>query len=181
MSVLKVVQDGPTVTVGSAANTQSTALSVKTGIYRFSAEVAKGGAAIQLGGAANATNSSLYLEKGETVIVKGDSPVRMGITGATSANPVVYTIERSGGNHNQIKVGDYVTVSGAATGAFNLSHVEVTAATPTTFTIGGTDGSGFAAFGTGTAEVRNSMKYAIMPKTSSGSTVHCTEVQVVVS
>ena len=180
MSVLKVVQDGPTVTVGSAANTQSTALSVKTGIYRFSAEVAKGGAAIQLGGAANATNSSLYLEKGETVIVKGDSPVRMGITGATAANPVVFTIERSGGNHNQIKVGDYVTTTGSSVGAYNLSHVEVTAATPTTFTIGGTDGSGFSAF-SGTAEVRNSMKYAIMPKTASGATVHCTEVQVVVS
>ena len=180
MSVLKVVQDGPTVTVGSAANTQSTSLSVKTGIYRFAAEVAKGGAAIQLGGAANATNSSLYVEKGESVIVKGDSPVRMGITGATAANPVVFTIERSGGNHNQIKVGDYVTVTGSSTAAYNLSHVEVTAATPTTFTIGGTDGSGFAAFAA-TAEVRNSMKYAIMPKTASGATVHCTEVQVVVS
>ena len=83
MSVLKVVQDGPTVTVGSAANTQSTALSVKTGIYRFAAEVAKGGAAIQLGGAANATNSSLYVEKGESVIVKGDSPVPVSYTHLT--------------------------------------------------------------------------------------------------
>ena len=109
MSVLKVVQDGPTVTVGSAANTQSTALSVKTGIYRFAAEVARR-CSPQVGGAANATNSSLYVEKGESVIVKGDSPVRMGITGATAANPVVFTIERSGGNHNQIKVGDYVTL-----------------------------------------------------------------------
>ena len=97
-----------------------------------------------------------------------------------SANPVVFTIERSGGNHNQIKVGDYVTTTGSSVGAYNLSHVEVTAATPPTFTIGGTDGSGFAAF-SGTAEVRNSMKYAIMPKTASGATVHCTEVQVVVS
>ena len=180
MSVLKVVQDGPTVTVSSAANTQSTALSVKTGIYRFAAEVAKGGAAIQVGGNPNAANSSLYVEKGESVILKQDSPVRMGITGATAANPVVFTIERSGGNHNQIKVGDYVTVTGASVGDYNIIHQEVTAATPTTFTVGGTDGSGFAAF-SGTAEVRNSIKYAIMPKTASGATVHCTEVQVVVS
>ena len=40
------------------------------------------------------------------------------------------------------------------------------------------DGSGFSAF-SGTAEARLSQKYAIMPKTGSGSTVYCTEVQVV--
>ena len=177
MTVLKVVQDGPTTDVGSAANTQSAALSVKTGLYRFAVDIAKGGCAIAIGGNAKATNSTLYVEKGESVILKGDSPIRVGITGCTAANPTVFTIERSGGNHNQFKVGDYVTVTGSSVNDYNVSHQAITAVTPTTFTVA-VDGSGFSAF-SGTAEARLSQKYAIMPKTGSGSTVYCTEVQVV--
>lgn len=175
--ILKAAAYRPTVSVNSQANTVSGAMTVATGIYRFSVAAGKDACQIALGSNPDASTGGLHVTAGESVLVKHEAPRRELITAATAANPIVATL--AAGHHNEFRVGDAVTVSGAAVGDYNVTHATVSAVTPSTISLN-VDGSSFAAF-TGTAEVRNSVKYAVYPDGSNGSDVHCTEVSAMVA
>lgn len=177
--ILKAAAYRPTVSVGNQTNTVSGAMTVATGIYRFSVAAGKDACHVVLGANPDASAGGLHVAAGESILVKHEAPRRELITAATAANPIVATLAREGGVHNEFRVGDAVTVSGAAVGDYNVTHATVSAVTPSTISLN-VDGSSFAAF-TGTAEVRNSVKYAVYPDGSNGSDVHCTEVSAMVA
>jgi len=103
-------------------------------------------------------------------------PKRANIIAATAASPCVLTVGGGGTPAHSFVVGDYVTITGAAVGAYNVNHVEVTAVTDTTITIT-SDQSASAAF-TGSAQLCNSIKIQAMGDTNNGMTMYIDEVQV---
>lgn len=181
MTVIKVVQHGPTVDINSAVDTQSTAFIVNSGILRLAVDGTKSAAHFEFGGNPSAVGSSLHVSAGDTLLVKVATPKRSEVIGVTQgAVTTILNVDQDGRRPSHpFKVGDYVTLSGAAVGAYNtgIAHLAITAVTDTTISVA-LNSSGYAAF-TGTATLKNSIKYAILPDTSSGAKVNVTEVQVV--
>ena len=89
-------------------------------------------------------------------------------------------------SEDKTEVGDYVTLSGAAVGAWNtlIAHVEVTAKSAPqqwndykqTITVSANT-SALADF-TGTATLSKSVIFRLAPETSDGSTMHLHEVGI---
>lgn len=181
MSVIKVVQHGPTIDINSAVDTQSTAFVVNTGVLRLSVDGTKAAAHFEFGGNPAATGSSLHVSPGESLLIKVASPKRAEVIGVTQdATTTVLNVNQDGRTpSHSFVVGDYVTLSGSAVGAYNtgIAHLAVTAVTNTTISVA-LDSSAYAAF-TGTATLKNSIKYAILPDTASGAKVNVTEIQIV--
>lgn len=181
MTVIKVVQHGPTVDINSAVDTQSSAFVVKSGIVRLAVDGTKAAAHFEFGGNPSAVGSSLHVSPGDSLLVKIATPKRSQVIGITQdATTTVLNVNQDGRTpSHQFRVGDYVTLSGSSVADYNtgIAHLEVTAVTNTTISVA-LNSSAYAAF-TGTATLRNSIKYAILPDTASGAKVNCTEVQIV--
>ena len=102
---------------------------------------------------------------------------------SANATSAVITVDHT---DSKIQVGDYVTLTGAAVGAWNtlIAHVEVTAKSAPqqwndykqTITVNA-NSSALADF-TGTATLSKSVIFRLAPETASGCTLHLNEVGV---
>ena len=72
--ILKAAAYRPTVSVNSQANTVSGAMTVATGIYRFSVAAGKDACQIALGANPDASAGGLHVAAGESILVKHEAP-----------------------------------------------------------------------------------------------------------
>ena len=131
------------------------------------------------GGAPNAGSDAFHINvrAGSEVFVKLAKPKRTTIKAATAASPCVLTVGEDGRTPaHDFSVGDYITITGAAVAAYNVSHAEITAVTNNTITIS-SDQSSSAAF-TGTATGSLSIKIQAKGDSTNGLTLYIDEVQV---
>ena len=172
----------PVQSLGSLTDNSDTAKTtaghiVNTGIYRM-INADSHSNHFSWGGAPNVATDPLVIHTAVNgaELFKLSKPKRASIIAATAASPCVLTVGGGGTPAHPFVVGDYVTITGAAVSAYNVSHVEVTAVTNTTITIS-SDQSASAAF-TGSATLSNSIKIQAKGDTSNGMTLYIDEVQV---
>jgi len=176
MNVVTPVQHVGELTHNSDTAQTTSAITVKTGIFRI-INTDSHSDHFAWGGAPDVTTDQVvHVGAGSTELFKLSKPKRASITGATAANPCVLTVGNGGTPAHSFVVGDYVTITGAAVAAYNVSHAEVTAVTNSTITIS-SDQSSSAAF-TGSATASNSIKIQAKGDTSNGLTMYIDEVQV---
>ena len=170
------VQDLGSLTHNSDTAQTTAAYTVKTGYYRvINADSHSNHFA--WGGAPDVTTDMVvHVPVNGAEIFKLAKPKKVNITGATAASPCVLTVGQGGTPAHPFVVGDYVTITGAAVAAYNVTHAEVTAVTDTTITIS-SDQSASAAF-TGDATVSNSIKIQAKGDSTNGMTMYINEVQI---
>lgn len=170
------VQDLGSLTDNSDTAQTTAAYTVKTGYYRF-INTDSHSNHFSWGGAPDVTTDLIvHMPVNGAEIFKLAKPKKANITGATSASPCVLTVGSGGTPAHNFVVGDYLTITGAAVAAYNVSHVEVTAVTDTTITVT-SDQSGSATF-TGSATAANSIKIQAKGDNTNGMTMYINEVQV---
>jgi hypothetical protein len=170
------VQDLGSLTDNSDTPQTTAAYTVRTGLYRF-INADSHSNHFAWGGAPNvATDMVIHMPVNGAEVFKLAKPKKANIIAATAANPCVLTVGGGGTPAHAFVVGDYVTLTGGDTAAYNVTHVEVTAVTDTTITIA-SDQSASAAFA-GAATVANSIKIQAKGDTSNGMTMYINEVQV---
>jgi hypothetical protein len=181
MSVLNVVQNIAAVECTGGNASQSSAVIVKTGIYRFTADASD---AIHVAWGGNPTavrGNDFHIPKQSSELVKCASPKKATITSVTTgATNTVITCAQDGRTPSHpFVVGDYVTCTGSSVAAYNsgIAHLAVTAVTDTTITVA-LNSSAYSAF-TGTASLSNSIKFSVIPDGNGAGTGHVTEVQIV--
>ena len=175
-NVVTPVQHIGSLTHNSDTAQTTSAITVKTGVFRIINTEAHSDH-FAWGGAPDVTTDQVvHVGAGSTELFRLSKPKRVNITGATAASPCVLTVGQGGTPAHPFVVGDYVTITGAAVAAYNVTHVEVTAVTNTTITIS-SDQSASAAF-TGDATVSNSIKIQAKGDTNNGLTMYIDEVQV---
>jgi hypothetical protein len=170
------VQDMGSLTDNSDTPQTTAAYTVKTGLYRF-INADSHSNHFAWGGAPDVTTDQvIHMPVNGAEIFKLAKPKKANIIAATAANPCVLTVGGGGTPAHPFVVGDYVTITGAAVAAYNVTHAEVTAVTDTTITIA-SDQSASAAF-TGDATVCNSIKIQAKGDTTNGMTMYINEVQI---
>jgi len=181
MSVLKVVQNIAAVSCTGGAAAQSSAVIVKSGIYRFTADASD---AIHVAWGGNPTavaGNDFHVPKESSELVKAATPKKATITSITkgSSNTVITMREDGRTPSHPFEVGDYITCTGSSVAAYNsgIAHLAITAVTDTTVTVA-LNSSGYAAF-TGTATLNNSIKFSVKPDGNGAAVGHITEVQIV--
>lgn len=181
MSVLNVVQNIAAVSCTGGNAAQSSAVIVRSGIYRFTADASD---AIHVAWGGNPTavaGNDFHIPKESSELVKCATPKRAQVIGVTTgASNTVLNVQQDGRTpSHSFVVGDYVTLTGSAVAAYNtgIAHLAVTAVTDTTITVA-LNSSGYAAF-TGTATINNSIKFSVKPDGNGAATGHITEVQIV--
>lgn len=181
MSVLKVVQNVAAVSCTGGNATQSSAVIVKSGIYRFTADASD---AIHVAWGGNPTavdGNDFHIPKEQSEVVKCANAKRVMITSITkgATNTVMNIPLDVGRPGHPFVVGDYVTLIDSSVAAYNtgIAHLAVTAVTDTSITVA-LNSSAYAAF-TGTATLCNSIKFSVKPDGNGAATGHITEVQIV--
>lgn len=170
------VQDMGSLTDNSDTPQTTAAYTVKTGLYRF-INADSHSNHFAWGGAPDVTTDQvIHMPVNGAEIFKLAKPKKANIIAATAASPCVLTVGGGGTPAHPFVVGDYVTITGAAVAAYNVTHAEVTAVTDTTITIA-SDQSASAAF-TGDATVCNSIKIQAKGDTTNGMTMYINEVQI---
>lgn len=177
-NVVTPVQSLGTLTDNSDTAQTTAGHIVKTGIYRLiNADTHSNH--FSWGGAPDVSTDALTVHTAVNgaELFQLAKPKRTNIRSASAASPCVLTVGEDGRRpaHN-FAVGDYITITGSAVAAYNVSHVEITAVSDTTITID-SDQSASAAF-TGSATGSNSIKIQAKGDTSNGMTLYIDEVQV---
>jgi hypothetical protein len=175
-NVVTPVQSLGTLTDNAATPQTTAGHIVKTGIYRIINADSHSNHFAWGGNPNVATDMAIHTAVNGAELFNLAKPKKSSIIGATAASPCVLTVGGGGTPAHNFVVGDYVTITGAAVGAYNVSHVEVTAVTDTTITIT-SDQSSSAAF-TGSAQLCNSIKIQAKGDTNNGLTMYIDEVQV---
>ena len=172
MSVIKVVQNIAAVSCTGGNATQSTAVIVQSGIYRFVADVND---AIHVAWGGNPTavdGNDFHIPKESIELVKCATPKRVRITSITTGatNTVMNIPLDTGTPGHPFAVGDYVTLTGSSVAAYNtgIAHLAVNAVTDTSITVA-LDSSAYSTF-TGTATLSNSIKFSVKPDGSGVAT-----------
>ena len=170
------VQDLGSLTDNSDTAQTTAAYTVKTGYYRF-INTDSHSNHFSWGGAPDVTTDLIvHMPVNGAEIFKLAKPKKANIIDATAASPCVLTVGGGGTPAHPFVVGDYVTLTGGDTAAYNVTHVEVTAVTNTTITVT-SDQSASAAFA-GAATVANSIKIQAKGDSTNGMTMYINEVQV---
>ena len=181
---LSLVTDHGELSSANATSAVTGAKTIKTGVVYVVCSDAKSAGHIAVCNTANQAGvGSFHVSKGDSFLYRYGHPARGTVTAASKATSAVLTL-----NHpdSKIQVGDYVTMSGAAVGAWNtlIAHVEVTAVSDPqrwndyaqTITVNA-NSSALADF-TGTAYVSKSVIFRLAPETASGCTLHLHEVGI---
>ena len=181
---LALVSDYGTVSSANATSAVTAAKTVKTGLLYVVCSDAKSAGNIAVCNTANQAGvGSFHVAKGDDFLYRYGHPANATVTAASKASSAVLTV-----NHpdTKIQVGDYITMSGAAVGAWNtlIAHVEVTAVSDAqqwndyakTITVNA-NSSALADF-TGTATISKSVIFRLAPETASGCTLHLHEVGI---
>ena len=175
-NVVTPVQHIGSLTDNSDTAQTTSAITVKTGVFRMVNADAHSNH-FSWGGAPDVTTDTVvHLGVNGAELFRLSKPKRASITGATAASPCVLTVGNGGTPSHNFVVGDYLTITGGDTAAYNVSHVEVTAVTDTTITVT-SDQSSSAAFA-GTATASNSIKIQAKGDSTNGLTMYIDEVQV---
>jgi hypothetical protein len=175
-NVVTPVQHIGSLTHNSDTAQTTSAITVKTGIFRM-VNADSHSNHFSWGGSPDVTTDLVvHLGVNGAELFNLSKPKRASITGATAASPCVLTVGNGGTPAHSFVVGDYVTITGAAVAAYNVTHAEVTAVTATTITIS-SDQSSSAAF-TGSATAANSIKIQAKGDSTNGLTMYIDEVQV---
>ena len=175
-NVVTPVQHIGSLTHNSDTAQTTSAITVKTGIFRM-VNADSHSNHFAWGGAPDVTTDIVvHLGVNGAELFNLSKPKRAKIISATAASPCVLTVDSSGTPSHNFVVGDYLTITGGDTAAYNVSHVEVTAVTDTTITVT-SDQSLSAAFA-GTATASNSIKIQAKGDSTNGMTLYIDEVQV---
>jgi hypothetical protein len=175
-NVVTPVQHIGSLTHNSDTAQTTSAITVKTGIFRMVNADAHSNHFAWGGDPDVTTDTVVHLGVNGAELFRLSKPKRASITGATAASPCVLTVGGGGTPSHNFVVGDYLTITGGDTAAYNVSHVEVTAVTDTTITVT-SDQSSSAAFA-GTATASNSIKIQAKGDSTNGLTMYIDEVQV---
>ena len=177
MNVVTPVQHVGELSHNSDTAQTTSAITVKTGIFRI-INTESHSDHFSWGGAPDVTTDQVvHVGAGSTELFKLSKPKRTTIKAATAASPCVLTVGEDGRTPaHDFSVGDYITITGAAVAAYNVSHAEITAVTNNTITIS-SDQSSSAAF-TGTATGSLSIKIQAKGDSTNGLTMYIDEVQV---
>ena len=181
---LSLVTDYGELSSANATSAVTGAKTIKTGVVYVVCSDAKAAGHIAVCNTANQAGvGSFHIAKGEDFLYRYGHPVNATVTAASKATSAVLTV-----NHpdTKIQVGDYITMSGAAVGAWNtlIAHVPVTAVSDAqqwngyTKTITVTANSSALADFTGTATISKSVIFRLAPETASGCTLHLHEVGI---
>lgn len=180
MAVLTVVQNIAAVSCTGGNATQSAAVIVKSGIYRFTADASD---AIHVAWGGNPTavaGNDFHVPKEGSELVKCAHPKRAVITSITkgAVTTVLNISETDGTPGHNFAVGDYVTLTGSSVAAYNtgVAHLAVSAVTNHSISVA-LNSSEYSNF-TGTALLNNSIKFSVKPDGNGAATGHITEVQV---
>ncbi len=184
MQALKLVADHGELSSNDATTVASSAITIQSGLlYLACSSEKKSGHISVCNTIAEAGIGSFHIEKGQGFLYRYGHPAHAKITGVTKGTSTVMAIDFV---DTKIKVGDFVTMTGAAVGAYNstLAHVEVTAisdpqsynAYSKTITVDANTAS-LGDF-TGTAEISKSVIVRLAPETSDGCTMHVHEVNL---
>tara|TARA_B100000686_G_scaffold348438_1_gene439483 strand:+ start:1121 stop:1687 length:567 start_codon:yes stop_codon:yes gene_type:complete len=181
---LSLVTDHGELSSANATSAVTGAKTIQTGVvYVVCSDEKKAGHITVCNTANQAGVGSFHICKGDNFLYRYGHPARGTVTAASKAASAVLTL-----NHpdSKIKVGDYITMSGAAVGAWNtlIAHKEVTAVSSPqqwndyqqTITVNA-NSSALADF-TGTAYVSKSVIFRLAPETSDGCTLHLHEVGI---
>jgi len=175
-NVVTPVQHIGSLTHNSDTAQTTSAITVKTGIFRMVNADSHSNHFAWGGDPDVTTDMVMHCGVNGAELFNLSKPKRANIIGATAASPCVLTVGNGGTPAHPFVVGDYVTITGAAVAAYNVTHAEVTAVTDTTITIA-SDQSASAAF-TGDATVCNSIKIQAKGDTTNGMTMYINEVQI---
>ena len=181
---LKLVSDIGELGSANATSAVTSAQTVKTGLLYVVCSDARAAGNIAVCNTANQAGvGSFHVAKGKSFLYRYGHPANAPVSAISKANGAVLTIDHT---DTKIQVGDYVTLSGSAVGAYNstIAHVEVTAKSDpqrtndykTTLTVDANT-SALADF-TGTAVLSKSVIFRLAPETASGSTLRLHEVGV---
>ncbi len=140
MSVLKVVQKLPHLTIGNSSVASTAAYEVKTGIYWVCAIGTHAHINFSGNSTISATHDDLSIPLEGGILVKNYGPKRCKITAATKGTTTVLTVPLGGTPAHDFVVGDYIGLVGSgnanwtntSTGVWN---VPVTAVTNNTITV----------------------------------------------
>jgi hypothetical protein len=181
---LSLVTDHGELSSANATSAVTGAKTIKTGIVYVVCSDDKAAGHIAVCNTANQAGvGSFHVAKGDSFLYRYGHPARGTVTAAAKGTSTVLTL-----NHpdSKIRVGDYVTMSGAAVGAWNtlIAHVPVTAVSSAqqwndyqrTVTV--TANSSATADFTGTAFIEKSVIFRLAPETASGCTLHLHEVGI---
>ena len=181
---LSLVTDHGELSSANATSAVTGAKTIKTGVVYVVCSDAKSAGHIAVCNTANQAGvGSFHVAKGDSFLYRYGHPARGTVTAAAKGTSTVLTL-----NHpdSKIRVGDYVTMSGADVGAWNtlIAHVPVTAVSspqqwndyPQTITV--TANSSALADFTGTAFIEKSVIFRLAPETASGCTLHLHEVGI---
>ena len=181
---LSLVTDHGELSSANATSAVTGAKTIKTGIVYVVCSDDKAAGHIAVCNTANQAGvGSFHIAKGEDFLYRYGHPVNATVTAASKATSAVLTVKHP---DTKIQVGDYITMSGAAVGAWNtlIAHVPVTAVSDAqqwngyTKTITVTANSSALADFTGTAIISKSVIFRLAPETASGCTLHLHEVGI---
>ena len=181
---LKLVNDIGTVDSANATSAVTAAQTVSTGVVYVVCSEARAGGNIAVCNTANQAGvGSFHVAKGDSFLYRYGHPANAPVSAISKASSAVLTIDHT---DSKIQVGDYVTLTGSAVGAWNtlIAHVEVTAKSSPqqwndykqTLTVNA-NSSALADF-TGTATLSKSVIFRMAPETASGCTLHLHEVGI---
>ena len=181
---LSLVTDYGELSSANATSAVTSAQTVKTGVVYVVCSDDKAAGHISVCNTANQAGvGSFHVAKGDSFLYRYGHPARGKVTAATKGTSTVLTL-----NHpdSKLRVGDYVTMSGAAVGAWNtlIAHVPITAVSdPQQWndyqqTVTVTANSSSTADFTGTAFISKSVIFRLAPETASGCTLHLHEVGI---
>ena len=181
---LSLVTDYGELSSANATSAVTGAKTIKTGVVYVVCSDAKAAGHIAVCNTANQAGvGSFHVAKGDSFLYRYGHPARGTVTAAAKGTSTVLTL-----NHpdSKIRVGDYVTMSGADAGAWNslIAHVPVTAvSSPQQWndyqqTVTVTANSSALADFTGTAFIEKSVIFRLAPETASGCTLHLHEVGI---
>ena len=181
---LKLVSDIGELGSANATSAVTSAQTVKTGLLYVVCSDARAAGNIAVFNTANQAGvGSFHVAKGDDFLYRYGHPANAPVSAISKAASAVITVDHT---DSKIQVGDYVTLTGAAVGAWNtlIAHVEVTAKSAPqqwndykqTITVNA-NSSALADF-TGTATLSKSVIFRLAPETASGCTLHLNEVGV---
>ena len=181
---LSLVTDHGELSSANATSAVTGAKTIQTGVVYVVCSDDKAAGHIAVCNTANEAGiGSFHVCKGDNFLYRYGHPARGTVTAAAKGTSTVLTL-----NHpdSKLRVGDYVTMSGAAVGAWNtlIAHVPITAvSSPQQWndyqqTVTVTANSSATADFTGTAFIEKSVIFRLAPETASGCTLHLHEVGI---
>lgn len=168
----KIVQTVAPITNAGAASTQSTPITLNTGLLRISPVGAA--VAVAIGTDPTATTSDFAVLEYSPEILK-ERIAKQTVAGITTGATTVVSFAENAGN--PFLVGDFVSIVGVTPSGINTSHNQIISKSPSSITIDFDSTSTGAASALSGAYVARSVKVAALGLGGTATGVYITEVQ----